>query len=172
MDRLSCKRDAAACRREQTKWNEFIKVEVGDSDNEKGELKLPPKVDETFDESGWDGTKCVATKRKRRWTFGLWIWKLCWRNESWIETWNQWGNRFACVRRDIGEKLGNGLIVNELRSSASKPFDRKRREERYSKLTSRLIHLQRRLRSMRSVYGVIVRLDLTIGCYCCAILQW
>ncbi|MGP1905850.1 MAG: hypothetical protein ACTS46_00335 [Candidatus Hodgkinia cicadicola] len=68
--------------------------------------------------------------------------------------------------------MGNGLIVNELRSSASKPFDRKRREERYSKLTSRLIHLQRRLRSMRSVYGVIVRLDLTIGCYCCAILQW
>ncbi|MGP1922904.1 MAG: hypothetical protein ACTS6A_00500 [Candidatus Hodgkinia cicadicola] len=30
----------------------------------------------------------------------------------------------------LREKLGNGLIVNELRSSASKVFDRKRREER------------------------------------------
>ncbi|MGP1916792.1 MAG: hypothetical protein ACTS6G_05385 [Candidatus Hodgkinia cicadicola] len=161
MNRLTCKRDALACGWEQTKWIEFIKAEANGSANAEKELK-PPAEDKTFDEWDWDENEMYFDDEE---------------TEDELPDFEYENFNFGSeveLKRESAEEISSlpleerlvrnwkdGLNVNELRLSAVKVFEGRRRERQMFEVNLAVNSLGRRSAcNVRSVYGVIVGLDL------------
>ncbi|MGP1922010.1 MAG: hypothetical protein ACTS4Z_02045, partial [Candidatus Hodgkinia cicadicola] len=162
MDRLTCKRDALACGREQTRWMEFIKAEVNSSANAECMSKPPSEEDKTFDESDWDENEMYFDDEEPEVELP----------DFEYENFNIEGDDELKSKTDgeissltVEEKLirnwKDGLNVNELRGSAVKVFSEMRRERQVFEVNLAVNSFERRSPSnVRSIYGVIVGLDL------------
>ncbi|MGP1916708.1 MAG: hypothetical protein ACTS6G_04895 [Candidatus Hodgkinia cicadicola] len=160
MDRSTCKRDALTCGWEQTKWMEFIKAEANGSANVKCEIKLE-KEEGTFDEWDWDENEMYFDDEETEDELPDFEYEN-FNNESEVEL--KCENDEEIGSLTIEEKLlrnwKDGLNVNELRLSAVKVFGGKRREREVFEVNLAVNSFERTSRSIRSIYGVIVGLDL------------
>ncbi|MGP1916658.1 MAG: hypothetical protein ACTS6G_04585, partial [Candidatus Hodgkinia cicadicola] len=162
MDRLTCKRDALACGREQTRWIDFIKAEAFASAEVKKKLKPPSEEDKTFDESDWDENEMYFDDEEPEVQLP----------DFEYENFNIEGDDELKSKTDeeisslsLEERLvrnwKDGLNVNELRGSAVKVFSEMRRERQVFEVNLAVNSFERRSPSnVRSIYGVIVGLDL------------
>ncbi|MGP1926302.1 MAG: hypothetical protein ACTS80_01805 [Candidatus Hodgkinia cicadicola] len=161
MDRLSCKRDALACGREQTKWIEFIKAEIDSSINAKRKLELPTEANKPFDENDWDENEMYCDEEEPEDEPSVYEYENFDEGTK-VELKRETDEEIASLTFEerLMRSWKDGLIVNELRSSASKVFSEMRRERQMFEVNLAVNSFEWPSRSMRSIYGVIIGIDL------------
>ncbi|MGP1918171.1 MAG: hypothetical protein ACTS4U_00460 [Candidatus Hodgkinia cicadicola] len=166
IDRDQRKEAALTCGWEQTRWMEFIKAKTTETTNVENELQRSSKVCETFDESDWDENEMYRDEEVEE--------EVDEPSDFEYESETAEGEveRKCETAEEVDalpfeEKLIRSwkrkLNVNELRESADKVFDGGRRGPPELEVTLAASPFGKPSRSLRSIYGVIVGLDLQSG---------